>query len=68
MFTVLEIQDTGSAKACLPTIYDSLDAAKSGFFAICHSASQGTIPYHGVFILSDSGLIVKSEIFDRREE
>lgn len=67
-FTVIEIQDTGSAKACLPTIFVSFDEAKSGFFSICHSASQSGIPYHAVFILSDEGQIVKGEIFDRRSK
>ena len=66
-FTVLEIQVTAeSAMICTPTIYTSYEEALSKFFTVCHAATQSGLPYHAAFILQDDGMMVKSEIFDRR--
>lgn len=66
-FTVLEIQvGNNGVKRCIPVIYDNENDAVAKFFTICSVAAVSDLPYHAAFVLDDNGMMVKSEIFDRR--
>ena len=65
-YTVIEVQNSGTP-ACLTTVYESENAALAAYFTICAAASVSTIPYHSAHILQSNGLILRQEIFDRRE-
>ena len=68
-WTTIENQvRTDGGKGLLYDHFDTLEAAKAKFFTICAAAAVSEIPYHAAFILQDDGLLVKQEIFDRREE
>lgn len=67
MYTTIENQiRTDGGKGLLYDHYENYEDAVAKFHTIAAAAAKSGIPYHAAFILSDDGLIVKSEIFDRR--
>lgn len=67
IYTTIENQvRTDGSKGLLYDHFDSYDEAVAKFHTAAAAAATSGIPYHAVFVLQDNGLIVKSEIFDRR--
>lgn len=67
MYTTIENQiRVDGSKGLLYDHFDSYDEAIAKFYTICAAAATSGIPYHAAFVLQDNGMIVKSEIFDRR--
>ena len=70
MFWVVnEIQQNANGTiSVLATPKTDWNEAQSTYFTICAAASISTIPYHAANIISDNGLMLKCEVFDRRAE
>lgn len=67
IYTTIENQvRTDGSKGLLYDHFDSYDEAVAKFHTAAAAAAKSGIPYHAVFVLQDNGMIVKSEIFDRR--
>lgn len=67
IYTTIENQiRTDGSKGLLYDHFDSYDEAVAKFHTAAAAAATSGIPYHAVFVLQDNGMIVKSEIFDRR--
>lgn len=67
MYTTIENQiRTDGGKGLLYDHFDSYTEAVAKFHTASAAAATSGIPYHAVFVLQDNGMIVKSEIFDRR--
>lgn len=41
-------------------------AALAKFYTVCAAAAVSEIPYHAAMVIGDNGMVLKSEIFDRR--
>ena len=42
------------------------NAALAKFYTVCAAAATSEIPYHAAMVIADNGMVIKSEIFDRR--
>lgn len=67
-YTLIEIQDLGTAKAVVPpTVYGDLSTALAALYTALAAAAVSTIQYHAVMLLSSDGIVMpQSAIFDRR--
>ena len=67
-YTTIENQlRTDGSRGLLYDHYDNLNAAMAKFYTICAAAAISELPYHSAHILQSDGVIVRQEIFDRRE-
>lgn len=67
-YTTIENQlRSDGSRGLLYDHYDSLDAAMAKFYTICAAAAVSELPYHSAHILESNGIIIRQEIFDRRE-
>lgn len=51
-------------------LYDHFDnyiQAQAKYFTICAAAAVSGIPYHSAHLMDSTGVMLKQEIFDRRE-
>lgn len=46
--------------------YSDYSAALAKFYTVCAAAATSGIPYHAAMVIGDNGMVLKSEIFDRR--
>lgn len=68
-YTTLENQlRADGSKGLLYDHYDDKSAALAKFYAVCAAAATSGLPYHSAHILRSDGVIIKDEIFDRRNE
>lgn len=67
-YTTIENQiRADGSKGLLFDHYTDLNAAMAKFYTICGAAAVSELPYHSAHILESSGIIIRQEIFDRRE-
>ena len=68
-YTTIENQiRSDGGKGLLYDHFTDLNAAMAKFYTICAAAAVSELPYHSAHILQSDGLILRQEIFDRREE
>lgn len=66
-YTVIENQlRSDGGYGLLYDHFADYSSALAKFYTICAAAAISEIPYHAAMVIADSGLVVKSEIFDRR--
>ena len=67
-WTTLEnqLREDGS-RGLLYDHFDNLDAALAKYFTVCAAAAVSGLPYHSAHLLQSDGLMLRQEIFDRRE-
>lgn len=62
-----QLREDGS-RGLLYDHYTSLDAAMAKYFTICAAAAVSGLPYHSAHLLQSDGVMLRQEIFDRRED
>ena len=68
-YTTIENQlRTDGSRGLLYDHYDDLNAAMAKYYTICAAAAVSKLPYHSAHILESNGIIIRQEIFDRREQ
>lgn len=68
MYVVLELQKTGERISTLVTQHDTLNEAKSKFFAILSVAAGSPLDRHYVSILTEKGQSIMNDGFDHNKE
>lgn len=68
-FLVMEVQTFPDGATSTPTYsYETEDAANAKYHSILSAAYASSLPRHGVFLLTDDGMYVKSEFHFNVEE
>ena len=68
-YTTLENQlRADGSRGLMYDHFTDYSAALAKYYTICAAAAVSELPYHSAHILQDNGLMVKQEIFDRREQ
>lgn len=47
--------------------FTDLDAAMAKYFTVCAAAAVSKLPYHSAHLLQCDGVMLRQEIFDRRD-
>ena len=67
MFIVIEMQTNGDKTGNFTFAFDNLADAYAKYYTILAAAAKSNVEVHTALILTETGGIVRSECFDRRE-
>ena len=68
MYVVIEMKKIGDKITCSPTSYNTKEDADSAFYAILASAAVSNVDIHSAVILTEDGLINKSQSYKHKKE
>lgn len=67
-YTTIENQvRSDGGRGLLYDHFDNYTQAQAKYFTICAAAAVSGIPYHSAHLMDSTGVMLKQEIFDRRE-